>query len=252
MNSIFQNRSCLTEREVKQYLGDELSDEQRYDIENHLLDCELCSAAVEGYAQSEDFSSTEEDVEMLRSTLAASAKDPPLRRLAWINRIAAAVLFLLLAYAGFRYWDASKPERLFAAYFEPAANTYITYRSGDGPDASLPVELAQALEYYDAEKFGLSLPHFANYLGDHPDDASALLLAANAHLQAGQAERAEQYLIQLEAQGEMFEGQTAWYLALSYLRRGKMEEARERLERILADQTSPFQEKAGEVLKSME
>ena len=251
MNSIFQNRSCLTEREVKQYLGDELSDEQRYDIENHLLDCELCSAAVEGYAQSQNFRTAEEDIQEVKAKVTASVKGPVRRHLSWINRAAAVSLILVVSYAVFLYWSASQPARLFAAYFEPAPNTYITYRSADSNPNPIPEELKQALGYYNTEAFDLSLPHFKNYLADHPDDPQALLLAANAYLQAGQAEQAVQCLLRIEARGETLQSEVPWYLALAYLQQKQLPRARQYLENVMATPSSPFREKAGEILEKI-
>lgn len=249
MKSIFQQRRCLTQREVRQYLNGELDDEQRYEVENHLLDCELCSAAVESYARNQGSGSFDEDIQSIRTEVNASARNPSPQRRLWLNRAAAAALILLAAYAAIRYWGASQPERAFTAYFEPAPNTYITYRSAGAEAAALPGELKQALEFYDAGAFDLSLPHFQNYLEENPDDLQALMLAANAHLHAGRADKAEQYLLRLEAEGELFQGQAAWYLALAFLRQGKEGPARERLKQISADNTSPFREKAAEVLE---
>ncbi|MCB0557439.1 MAG: zf-HC2 domain-containing protein [Lewinellaceae bacterium] len=251
MNSIFEKRSCLTQREVMQYLNDELSDEQRYDVENHLLDCELCSAAVEGYAHNQDFGSAEEDIQEVEAKVAAAAKGPSRRRLAWINRAAAVLLILIASYAAFRYWSASQPERLFAAYFEPAPNNYITYRSSGAEPNPMPEELKQALGYYNTGFFDLSLPHFTNYLEGKPDDDKALLLAANACLHAGQAERAEQYLLQIEAGEEALRSEVSWYLALAYLQQGQLPRARQYLENVQATPASAFQKKAGEILEKI-
>jgi len=249
MNSIFQKRICLTQREVRLYLRDELSDDQRYEVENHLLDCELCAGAIEGYAQNPDEGLWEEDVRQLQSKVHLSARNP---YLAWANRAAAAVLMLIIGYAAFRYWDASQPERLFAAFFEPAPNAYITLRgTGAEAAAAFPEELKKALEYYEAGAFGLSLPHFSHYLREHPEDSRALFLAASAQLEAGQPEKAEQYLLQLEVLGESFQGQAPWHLALAYLRQGKMAEARRQLEKILATPSSPFLPQARELSEKM-
>lgn len=246
MNAIFRRRSCLTEREVMQYLRDELSDSQRYEVENHLLDCELCSAAVEGYAGRQDEGIIEQDVRELKSKVALTVRNP---YLAWVNRVAAALLLLIFSYAAFRYWGATRPERLFIAYFEAAPSTYVTFRSPDSHAAlPFPAELDKALEYYNSGAFGLSLPHFSNYLSEHPEDKQARFLAANAYLQDGQAEKAAEYFLQLEADGQSLQGQAPWYLALAYLRQGKMAEAGRQLERIQADASSPYREQAGQLL----
>ena len=155
-----------------------------------------------------------------------------------------------MGYAAFLYWNNSQGERIFTAFFEPAPDPYITYRSA-GEEEHIPEELKQALEYYNERAFTQSLPHFENYLQNHKDDPRALLLAANALLQAGRAARAEAYLLQMEEGAVAFQPQADWYLALAFIRQGKMQRAREKLESIRSDEASPFQEKAGEVLEKI-
>lgn len=53
MKPIFQIHQCLSEENIKGYLTNRLSEEERFRVENHLLDCPLCSDAVDGYAAME-------------------------------------------------------------------------------------------------------------------------------------------------------------------------------------------------------
>lgn len=45
---IFRKRSCLAAFELEHYVRNEMSQRERNEVERHLLDCELCSDAVEG------------------------------------------------------------------------------------------------------------------------------------------------------------------------------------------------------------
>ena len=47
--NIFMPSQCLAGEEVKAYLDGSISEEGRRRVENHLLDCPLCSDAVEGF-----------------------------------------------------------------------------------------------------------------------------------------------------------------------------------------------------------
>jgi anti-sigma factor RsiW len=46
--TIFQVSNCLGREELRAYLEDPISAEDRRRVENHLLDCPLCSDALEG------------------------------------------------------------------------------------------------------------------------------------------------------------------------------------------------------------
>jgi hypothetical protein len=54
INNIFKASACLTEAELKAYISQKLEGEELHRVECHLLDCELCSDAVEGLSTSTD------------------------------------------------------------------------------------------------------------------------------------------------------------------------------------------------------
>ena len=249
MNAIFAKRGCLTRQELMQYLRGDLGGQQQHDIENHLLDCPLCSAAVEGMAQSQNMEEVEEELESIHNRAYAS-RAPRLRKMAWINRAAAVGMLLLLAYAGFRYWATSLPERLFAEYFQPLDNQYITLRSAGEPPVN--PELKTALDFYTAADFTASLPHFQNYLSTNPDDGQAALLAANACLHSGAPQQAEAYLLPLESKDRQWNGQVKWYLALAYLKQGQQQSTRQLLQAIRGDEYSEYREAAAALMKQLE
>lgn len=48
LNIIHPQEGCLTQGKLLDYLYNRLSDEEKYRVELHLVDCELCSEALEG------------------------------------------------------------------------------------------------------------------------------------------------------------------------------------------------------------
>ncbi len=52
INKIFKERSCLTAAELEGYVRNTLKPRERNQVERHLLDCELCSEALEGFVES--------------------------------------------------------------------------------------------------------------------------------------------------------------------------------------------------------
>lgn len=52
INKIFKKRDCLSATELEGYVRNTLRARERNQVERHLLDCELCSEALEGFAES--------------------------------------------------------------------------------------------------------------------------------------------------------------------------------------------------------
>jgi hypothetical protein len=47
-NKIYATTECLSEQTMFDYIDDKISEKERHTVEKHLLDCELCSDAMEG------------------------------------------------------------------------------------------------------------------------------------------------------------------------------------------------------------
>ena len=47
--SLFAVTACITHLQLKRYAENNLPAEEKHDIEKHLIDCELCSKALEGF-----------------------------------------------------------------------------------------------------------------------------------------------------------------------------------------------------------
>lgn len=251
LKAIFARRPCLSLPEIEAYLRGECSSEQRYALENHLLDCPLCSAAVEGLAEAGHPANLTSAVAGLQAPLPPrSGRVISLSARAWINRAAAVALLTLMAYAGYRYWGATANDRLFAQHFQLAENPYPLLRSGEPALADQP-ELQAAMTDYLAGEFDRSLPHFNNFLAQHGPDPQASLLAANACLEAGRGAQARDYLLPLLADDAQLHGQPKWYLALAYLKLGQLDATRQVLLAILDDEYSPFRQEAAALLEKL-
>ncbi|MEP7168563.1 MAG: hypothetical protein ABI855_04280, partial [Bacteroidota bacterium] len=46
--NIFDHRNCLSKEELISYAKQTLSEKEKHHVEKHLLDCELCTEALEG------------------------------------------------------------------------------------------------------------------------------------------------------------------------------------------------------------
>ena len=119
-NLIFQSNGCLSEEELQLYLSGDLDDSTRFRVENHLLDCPLCSEAVEGFENAND-ADINIELENLKKTidLKSNATSGSSRASVFtLNRIAAAILFLLIGSSVIIYFNAQKNQKTFLAEYQ--------------------------------------------------------------------------------------------------------------------------------------
>jgi predicted Zn-dependent protease len=254
MESIFQNRSCLSRKEIRQYLEGQMTAGQQHTVENHLLDCPICSDAVEGLANDVDTTLTGQHIEQLSKRISERGAQAALpskkqwpRRAVWL---AIAALLVLLAYVVHQYQQQTRGERLVAAYFTEPASEYLLLRGDLPPEASIDISLEQALQLYKEEQYEKSITYFRSYLNKQSEDKAARLLMATAYLNAGDGNRAEEVLLRMQAERFGAPAQLQWYLALAYLSQGKMIKSRQLLEK-LASSSPVYQNKARELLEKL-
>ncbi len=227
MKELFTSTPCLSSQQLKDYIENRLDKAARLEVENHLLDCELCTAAVEGFSESYDFK-VDRELEQLENLFdpaqkAKEAQIKPLRNnYTWINRIAAAAAILLLPIAAWFYWSAQSNDRLFSQYFESYESDYLATRSADQTTNPL---LTKALEVYREKEYLHSIPLFESYLEQVPENTIAAFHTGLACLEAGQTSKAIQYLEIVRLNDEEYYEDASWYLALAYLELDQKEEA---------------------------
>ena len=83
-DNILKTRECLSPDELKSYQSGILSHDKKLDIERHLIDCDFCSDALEGY--------------QMTATDAPSGKK---KNLKWLYFTVAATVLLLLILSPF-------------------------------------------------------------------------------------------------------------------------------------------------------
>ncbi|MEL6650941.1 MAG: hypothetical protein AAFQ87_09085 [Bacteroidota bacterium] len=150
---------------------------------------------------------------------------------------AAAVLALILLWAGWQFGQKPEPEALFAQYYEaPLA-----------PE-SLGVGRKQALQHYANAEYEAAIQAFETAAADSSLQNEDLLYWAIAHLEVGEMELALARFAELQNQNEVKQ----WYEALIYLKQNRLEEVRLALQAIVADEGHYYQKKAQELLGSLE
>jgi TolA-binding protein len=245
MKTTIKERSCLSQREVKQYLRGNLNRSQQQAVEHHLLDCPLCAHAIDGLEAASRQGQLETELAQLPQSPLRKSRYSPLKR--WGNWAAAAAIALLVAFSVGQYRSAQANEHLFAAHFNAAEPAYLVLRSAQpGTPLSSEAELNTAVAYYQAGQYEESLPHFQNHLEAHPDDDEAYFLMANALLGQRKGSRAELLLQQLydDPSSIVSPEKTQWYLALAHVLQGEKEAAKSLLWELSDSKSYPRQAQA--------
>lgn len=239
MKPIFQKHECLSEGDIQDYLGNRLSGEERHRVENHLLDCPLCSDAQEGWAL------LEEDRAKARPVLRAS-------RLPWrFFAVAAAILALMVAVV-WVYTGASPSDRLYAEYYETYKDDLsIQFRNGD--DRALPQKnlLPEGLEAYREGAYAKCIPLLESFLSENPDNLIARYYLGMACMEEENWAGAETHLSGVQSARLEYWEESTWYLALLYTRSQRKEEAREALQSLIGAKSGRYYEKAEKLLSKL-
>ncbi|GJM35006.1 MAG: hypothetical protein DHS20C18_40070 [Saprospiraceae bacterium] len=226
MKGLFKSTSCLSQQEIIAYLKENLSDSSRYEVESHLLDCPLCNAAVEGYADDYQYAEAElaSDITDLEQKLKGSTEHEASYESSFsLNKMVGFILFLFLAASAYLYFQHTQQDRWFVDFFEPAPSSYLTLRSGS---ETMPDGLKTAMSFYKNEQYINSLPHFDQYLAKQNGDFEAMFYAGIANLGAENYSSAIDYLQRVSINDSDRYEAASWYLALAYLKTNQPKEAK--------------------------
>jgi len=238
--------ACLNLDQMIGYVDNTLAPQQRPQIEAHLDQCRLCSEAVEGVRLYPDKSE-------LREMIEPPSYDIHLRP-AWIEFLQynwksayAVAAMLVLGLSSTFYLMREKPNQtLFAESFHryPSPASLVRGEQAGG-------KLAAALGQYEAENFSGALKIFQEILAVESGNTAAHFYAGLVCLERKDATSAITYLqnARNDTSHELAEP-AAWYLALAYLQKKDLAEAKSRLNQIIVEDGA-YKEKATKLLERL-
>ena len=227
---------CLSLREIKSYLEQDVTAQERLVCEEHFSACDLCEEVKNSFSTVGDLE-VEEDIAELKDKIYSrtSVKSNATRRL-FLSRVAAGILLPVTGLAAFFYWNSGKNERLFQ-------NNYQTYEIlggiTRGPETydniSLPKDYQNALQLYQTGKYAESIPYFRNYRQINSQNTYANFIHALAHLEIGNWQQAAYLLEEVRTNDSDRYADATWYLALLRLKQNEVTTAKNLLNTIKED-----------------
>jgi len=149
----------------------------------------------------------------------------------WYRAAAIVILAIILSILLFRPFSKMNPDEVYAKYFQtfPKTEQVMELARNDN-------DFLFAVEVYEAEDFERAAALFEILSDSFPIRSWALLYAGNSYMFQNQSGRAiELYQTVLEEGDREIQSHAHWQLALSYLRIGEQELAREQLEILRED-----------------
>jgi tetratricopeptide (TPR) repeat protein len=250
--SVFQSTKCLSQDEIRLYLNEALDQSTRYRVENHLLDCPLCSDAMEGFAQEYNFDQDEQLDDLKKAIKDKNAESPRISKVNFwtINRIAAVILLLVISLAGFFYWNAQSSEKDLLAQFQSSNDILESVRGAE--DFPIGNQFNEGLEFYKNENYQESLYFFDNLLESQPENSIAHYFSGLSALNLGEFDKAIEHLIYTRFNDEKYYEGATWNLILANLGLGNTEEAKALITDLLKIEGGYYNGKAEKLLKEIQ
>ena len=242
MKPLFQPHECLTDAEIKAYLAGQLSPDQRFRVENHLLDCPLCDDAVEGYRVMLEIESA--TVENKSGTKVVSLRPRN------IISIAAAISILIAA----AFWlngamQENGDQDLFAANYSTYQSdlTAVQYRSEqeeNDPEEKMHPDLLAAATAYDQQSFEEAEKALQDFLRKEGPNDLVNFHMAMAMLESDKVSESIEVLEKMRDRKSVYYEEASWYLALALIKQRERMKANQVLKDLIDLGKGRYYEKA--------
>ena len=247
----FSQKSCLTQEQMNDYIEDRITDKERFLIEKHLIDCDLCSEAIEGLRQLSGMAETEACMEILgdriHTQLSGLKKSKPTNKPTWqITYAIAAILILGLASVLTLFNEKSLEQTLFAEYFKPYPNTIRVLRGTETGHL-----LGKAMYEYEKADYKKAIWSLEKVLESEPGHIPATFYAGICFLTLNQPEMSIDYFqTVINDKENKFLQHALWYQGLAMLKANDPENGK-RIFKEIASGTNPYSEQSEEILEKL-
>lgn len=237
---VFMNSKCLTEKQIIHFKESNLSAEELRTVEKHLIDCSLCSDAIEGAenvsskAIMNDFTFVKKQIEYKESKRAPK----------YFVYSAVAAILLIAVTALFNISRPSNNEQIFNKYFEVYPDVTM-HKRGTGENS----KLTDAMNFYNLKQYKKALSIFSK-VDQTSNNETAAFYTGVSLIVLGQMNEAVKYFLKISINKKNnFYYEANWYAALGLINMNKTDEAKTYLSKL--NNSSDYREKANEILKQL-
>jgi len=214
-HNIFESTDCLTHKQLLAYADNTLNSVEKHHFEKHLIDCPLCSDAVDGIMNRNNCNETKEIIEDLNIEInnKIKSKSSASSWKKYIYNIAAALL-IGVGYIYLSHFPLSDSHDLFNTYFKAHPNTVPILRGDDTKSNDLQFAMIE----YEKNNYEESLYYLQKVLSYDKNHSEANFYSGISYLCLGNPTKAISFLKhKQEVDTRYFVNATHWYLGLAYI-----------------------------------
>jgi len=209
-NIILNNKTYLTSQIIENYYGGKLSYEEMRKVEEHIIDCSLCSDAFDGYEFVEK-NNLADDIQEINSKINSKIE----RRDNWRTIIlssAALIAFFALSFL-FNKLDENNNTLIFNKYFVPFPDVTLQSRGLNSSSS-----FKNAMQLYNAENYLKAIEKF-DLLGDIYEDYHINFYNGVSNIAIGNYQKGITLLSEIaNNKSNDFFAEANWYSALANLK----------------------------------
>ncbi len=221
--NITDNRKCLTSDEIRDYHLNKLSDEKRRQVEEHIIDCDICSDLFDAY---ENISV--EDVKKITTEI-TSKIDSKIKHKTSLRTIiySSAAIIVLFALSVLLNNSGNSGNELFTKYFKPYPDVTLQMRNETNYGL-----LKKGMQLYNRGKYKEALKVFDKISGQDKNNF-AEFYSGVALIAEGKTDSGIKLLKNIaDNPKEYFYPEANWYIGLAYLKLNQPEKAMHRFDLI--------------------
>lgn len=239
-DKVFTNSVCLTEKQIINYKANNLSNEELREIEKHLIDCPLCSDAIDG-AENINPESIQNDITFVKKRIENHTK----KRISKVFVYSAvAALLLITATVIFNVSRPSNAEKMFNEYFEVYPDVTV-HKRGTGSET----KLAFAMNYYNRKQYRKAAKLYTKII-ELSNNETAIFYKGISLMALNHMNNALKDFLKISNNTKNnFYAEANWYAALSLINMNKTDEAKTYLSKL--NNSSDYREKAKKILKQL-
>ena len=232
MKKFFQLSEHLSPEDIVFYTQMPDSDDKRaHNIEKHLIDCPLCSEAIEGLSAVNDFETVKANIKQtqnrLNEVIAPPAQSAPAIPSWGMNRViryvAAASIVLAIGTGVLLYQNrVAYEEKLYTENYRHYDDMRLVRRLKQTPNTPTDNDnLQNAMNIYSEGNYPAAIEAFHDYLKEDPGNPTANFYMGLSYLEEQSAKEAIEAIKTARlspSKEDRIYIDAGWYLALAYLK----------------------------------
>ncbi len=250
----------MNKHELKKYLEEQLSNEEKNKLEQTYSDNPFLDEALDGLTEWKEnktisFDNLQQElddkidkVRNEQTTIVTKKKSILRMPIFRVIAVAAAIVGILFFSVNFLFEKRKHSEKIYASYFKVLTHPDGVVRSDEASNDNNYT--SQAIQYYEQENYKKAIEYYNKALEQNPNNEKNILFLGVSYLANFQPEKAIEVLKDATTTDNNYLDDRNWYLAMAYLKIKDLDNARVYFKK-LSNTKSYYTENAKEIIESL-